>query len=101
MKLFHRLFARKHGHITCLTPEFRPVSLVDIDFTSQSFIQTGEGFTNLRYVSPSKPVCRDELLPPEHLGCSLEWEGRCLSSLPCKYKDLCADAPITEQEVLL
>ena len=45
------------------------------------------------------PVCRDELLPSMYSGCAFEWEGRCLSSLPCKYKGLCADAPITEQEV--
>jgi hypothetical protein len=45
------------------------------------------------------PVCRDELLYFGHLGCSKELEGRCLSVLPCKYKGLCADAPITEQEV--
>lgn len=45
------------------------------------------------------PICRDELLPPEHLGCTFEWKGRCYSSLPCKYKGLCAGAPKTEQEV--
>jgi hypothetical protein len=50
-------------------------------------------------VLPHSGYCRDDLLPPENLGCSLEWGGKCLSSLPCKYKGLCADAPITEQEV--
>ena len=46
-----------------------------------------------------RPVCRDELLYYGHLGCSKEYEGRCLSVLPCEYKGLCADAPKIDPEV--
>ena len=36
---------------------------------------------------------------PQYMGCPFDVGRRCTSSLPCKYKGLCAGAPKTEKEV--
>ena len=86
MKLFSRLFRRKptDAELETFARKMSPYAVNDLPVCCKP----------VQYM-----LCRWETVSRSTCSTAIESKGRCLSSLPCKYKGLCADAPITEQEV--
>ena len=118
MKLFSRLFARKPAPPIKWSPvavipsdvrlepaleDVLPEAVKPADAELEAFARKMLPYAFEVLPECRKPIqymlCRWETVSRSTCSTATEYKGRCLSSLPCKYKGSCAGAPKVDQEV--